>query len=586
MASRYGHLQAVLHLIDRGADPTSANIQGITALHYLSAFRNEDIQTVAQALVDNGASLDARAVSRHTLFVDAIYPTLAGTPLFWAVAANNLTAISTLVNLGADPFDEAGQAAQTSDRWTEINHLSPVFLAVLRHQHEALDALFRANPGQAILNLKDKLNNIRIKFGSQGVLKISLFAICVRYDIEGLLPRLLLHGRNYAEAFKRTFELLIKLGANPIEAAHRGAAIIGFAVHFGQPFVVEYLMEWKGGSLRQRPRVWYEMMIRAARESDRAIFDTLMRYQVMDQIDTSEWRRFFATMAKETNDVYFLTPFAHKARGAGDLGPHLSVAIDAGNFETAEWLMTVASACDCLQPVGDLAMSLLGRMILKSKTFDSLKSTINVFLNLQGDPDQVFYKAMMMGKSELTALHVAALYLEYDPASTMAGGIFETVLDKFHEPHHLNFQLTSGIYHGYSPLHFALKFGNAEAVEALLEEVPENEEDDGLDINLVNGKGETAMDMICRQFSTQDKWFDKWNVPVEQRHRLGVRHWDHTLDVFSALWSKGARHRKYIQVVLRPEEDSVLVLDLRPNQPFIHVACRLNSLTSLATLTD
>lgn len=577
MASRHGHPQLVLHLLAQGADASLANSQGITALHYLSAFRDEDIQTVAQALLDNNASLDARAASRHTLFLDPIYPTPEGTPLAWAVAANNITAVTALVNLGADPFDKAGQRAQTSDRWTEFNRLSPVFIAVVRHQHELLGALFPVSRREAIPDLGNRLNNIRINVGSQGVVDTSLFAICARYDIEGLLPRLFLHGKNHKEAFKETFELLIKLGANPTETAHRGAGIIGIAVHFGQPFVVEYLMEWDGGRLRERSRVWYEMMIRAAQDSDRVIFDTLMKYEVMDQIELSEWRRFFVTMARETNDVHFLDPFAHKAREAGDLGPHLSIAIDAGNFETARWISTVSSTCDIVQPVGDDALSLLGRIILKSQTFDSVRSAIHAFLDLQDDPDQVFYNVMTMGESQLTALHVAALYLEYTPGSSMAGGIFETILDKFNEPRHLNFQLTSGTYRGYSPLHFALKFGNAEAVECMLQEVPEDEGEDGLDINLVNGEGETAMDMISRQFGSQNKWFDMWEVPEEQRQRLGIRHWDHTLDVFGALRKKGARNRKYIQVVLRPQEDVFLVFDFRPNQPLLQVPCRSKS---------
>ncbi|KAH7008851.1 hypothetical protein EDB80DRAFT_841532, partial [Ilyonectria destructans] len=415
MASRHGHLQPVLHLLVQGADPTLANSQGITALHCLSAFRDEDIQTVAQALIDNNASLDARAASKGTLFLDPIYPTPEGTPLSWAVAANNMTAVATLVNLGADPFDEAGQTAQTSDRWTEFNRLSPVVLAVVRHQHEVLGALFPASRREAISDLGNRLINIRINVGSQGVVDTSLFALCARYDIEGLLPRLLLHGRKHKEAFKETFELLINLGANPTETAHRGAAIIGIAVHFGQPFVLEYLMEWDHGRLREWSRVWYEMIIRAAQDSNRAIFDILMKYEVMDQIDISDWGRFFVTMAKETNDIHFLDPFAHKAREAGDLGPHLSIAIDAGNFETARWINTVTSTCDVAQPVGvgDDALSLLGRIIMKSRTFDSLRSAIHAFLDLQNDPDQVFYNAMTLAESQLTALHPAALYLEY-----------------------------------------------------------------------------------------------------------------------------------------------------------------------------
>lgn len=524
---------------------------------------------MARALVDGGASLEARARSRATTFNDPIFPMLGGTPLVWAVAADSPIAVSTLIDLGADPFDEAAQAAPTSDRWTEFNHLSPVVVAAARHQHEIIRALFPPERRAATPNLGNRLNNVRIRMGSQGALtSFSLFSICARYDIEGLLPRVLLHGRDHKIAFKCTFELLIDLGADPLDTQHDGAVIIGHAVHAGQPFVLDYLMQWRGGILHNdRPMVWYEMMCRAARDEDRVIFDTLLKYEIADQISVEEWGQYLALMARETNDPYFLDPFADKIRAAGDLGPHLSVALDAGNFETARWIYGVAASCDLVQPVEGL--SLLGRILLKSRRFFTLHSAVSAVLALPGVPERVFDNAMELGGSQLTVLHVAALHLEYHPDSTMATRVFEEVADVFYEPEQLNAQPASGVYEGYSPLHFAIEYGNAGAARRLLREV-----DSGLNPNVVNGRGETAVDVLLRQFTSQERRFDMFDVPAQRRRQLGMCHWEHTLEVLATLRNAGGHHRKYVQAVLRPSEDLLFIYDLRRNQPFLEVTCK------------
>jgi ankyrin repeat protein len=572
MASRYGHREAVIRLLHYGADASIANKRGATALHYLSAFSEEDVAPVANALVAGKRSLlEARAKSRSTPIVDPIHPMPGGTPLTWAVAADNPAAVSALVELGADPFDEASHDAPTSDRWTEWNLLPPVFIAAARHQYHMLKALFPADRRATFPNLGEKLNSVRVKLGSQGGLEtVNLFSICARYDMEGLLPRLLLHGCDYQVAFQKTFETLIELGADPLATPHRGAAIIGFAVHGGQPFAVEYLMRWRDGALREWPRVWYEMTVRAARDSDRVIFDTLMKYEAADQFPPDEWGRYLSTIARESqvDDTYFLEPFRDKIQRAGDLGPHLSVAINAGNFELARWIHRTASICDVMQPVDD--KSLLGRILLLSKQFHTLQAALRTLLLLPGVPEQVFEDVMEIGGSRLTALHAAALHFEYHPESSMAGRVFEEVQNVFFEPRHLNFQLEGGLYAGYSPLHFAIRFGNVEAVRLLLEEV-----DEGLDINLVNGNGETAFDRVLCQFSSQEQWFDLMEVRPESRPRLGVRHWDQTLDVLGMVQRKGGRPRKFLMVVLRPSEYEYAVVDLRRNQPIYRITGEL-----------
>jgi hypothetical protein len=45
------------------------------------------------------------------------------------------------------------------------------------------------------------------------------------------------------------------------------------------------------------------------------------------------------------------------------------------------------------------------------------------------------------------------------------------------------------------------------------------------------GQGETPVDVLLRQFMSQDDRFDMFDVPRQRRGRIGIRHWQHTLDL-------------------------------------------------------
>ncbi|KAI9766568.1 MAG: hypothetical protein M1839_004878 [Geoglossum umbratile] len=110
VACRTGHSRIAKMLLDSGANAKIASIEDLTPLHFLSAIDDRDIPDIGKHLLNNSADLEARSTSGKgfNFRLDCQFGLADGTPLLWAVAAGNLTATRTLVELGADPFDIKG----------------------------------------------------------------------------------------------------------------------------------------------------------------------------------------------------------------------------------------------------------------------------------------------------------------------------------------------------------------------------------------------------------------------------------------------------------------------------------------------
>lgn len=158
-----GCLETVSLLCNRGASASIAeSFYGISCLHWLSTFPSEQISTVAGLLVGAGGNPNAltsianRIIQYHFPFT---WP--YGTPLHWAVATSNITAVKVLLGLGADPTLRNGEDAFKSDRnvrYLDFHHqsdhvgsfsttpkdckgLSAIDLAVAQHDAEIVSLL-------------------------------------------------------------------------------------------------------------------------------------------------------------------------------------------------------------------------------------------------------------------------------------------------------------------------------------------------------------------------------------------------------------------------------------------------------------
>lgn len=117
-----GNAAAVHMLLAKGAHGGQQDLQGHGALHYLNQFEPEDMATVARALVAAGANPNAQSESPE-VFVEN-YFIAWGTPLHWAVAANNIAVVQELLDLGADPLLSSLEGIDSPH-----DHFTPLHLA-------------------------------------------------------------------------------------------------------------------------------------------------------------------------------------------------------------------------------------------------------------------------------------------------------------------------------------------------------------------------------------------------------------------------------------------------------------------------
>jgi ankyrin repeat protein len=240
IACQTGNFQAFKVLLGLGATPVFSNLPGLTALHLLGCFNEEDVKNVAQLLVQSGSDLEARCIGSEESSPWFSYkPPAEGTPLSWAVAERNINAVTALVSLGADPFDRACTSAKPSSRQ------SPVHLAARMHLHEILSFLILSND-------QDKELNSCWRAEGQWLNILPLWC-AVDYQSTGAFERIMIHGKQHDEACLKTVTLLLKRGALPqqvAKSAFAGPPISAFeaaCVH-GQPFLIEYM--WQREDLR------------------------------------------------------------------------------------------------------------------------------------------------------------------------------------------------------------------------------------------------------------------------------------------------------------------------------------------------
>lgn len=468
VACRSGNADIVRFLLDSGADPSFASDEGVTSLHFLAAFDQSEVEDIAQRLCEKKAPLEARAIhgNLYGLVVNSTFGQGNGTPLLWAVAADSRPATKALMDLGADPFDLAAKDALTDDSWGRIIHVSPLFYAATNHQYYLLESLLPSENGffardlRRLMNtdVKHKLNHNARAMGTHGLIDVlSPLGYCATYSAQGLLKRHLLHGDEHEVAFMRTFETLVRAGTDPLDVDGKGTSVLVIAVENGQPFAIHFLMGWSNNSLRPSPRLWLELLVETVSFSDHIVYETLRQYSMADDLDTADWKKFFGSMARMTNDVQFLQPFREYRDPNDDYADHFSCALRWGNFDVAKWFFTTGKCNVLVQQDG---FSILGRLVNHSKTFASSVRAIESMLCLDDLPNEVFYNYLDLQGSQLSALHAAALHFEYWKGKQPAHWVIHKVVERWNERVHLNLQVAEGDLKGFTALHIAVKDAN------------------------------------------------------------------------------------------------------------------------------
>ncbi|KAI1846540.1 hypothetical protein JX266_007437 [Neoarthrinium moseri] len=563
MASRSGHTKMVLYLLRKGADPRIASDEGVTPLHFLSSFEDEDMSIVAESLVHHNASLEARSTRAHTYHTvtDSCYGLTNGTPLTWAVAANNLMATKTLIRLGADPFDEASKHVPVGDDWSTIYHTNPVLYAAMNHQWQHLEVLLPSG----ITGLRSRMQSLlgrgplwNLQHGSRpvgpwGFIDNSTpLDACVRYSTPGAFKRLLLHGKEHRRAFRKTFELLASNGIDPRATSLR---LLQEAAQWGQPFVIRYLMGWKGGIMRPSALEWQRLLALAIRHHDRVVLNALLEYRMSYNIPSKEWTVFFRGIADRTNDADLLQGLVSYLDPSDDFSELVSRSFHAGCPAVGKWFYTNAK-CNLAKVYTDgpaNGRSLLGMLIVRSKQFSSVLRAVEQFFALPGLPEEVFFDVGIIGGSKFTALHMSVFHAEYRIGSHMRPRILEMVLEQYNEPWQLNFQIKDGPYRGFTPLHIAVITCNAEGVRFLLDE-------EDVDRDMMTDAAETAMDLALKNFRCQSPMIEFWEVPAGSRGKADMSHFHRSLEIFTLLRQVGAKANKLRAAVVRTEPDDIVLI--------------------------
>ncbi|ENI00904.1 hypothetical protein COCC4DRAFT_53436 [Bipolaris maydis ATCC 48331] len=570
---RSGFAEIALLLLEKGADPTLANDEGVTPLHFLSSFDEEYIPKITDALIKAGADREARSYQgwRYRRCIDSTYGIVEGTPLTWAVATGNETATQALMDIGADPFDLKGRDIEYDDAWANNIHVFPVWQACINCQYRLLEILLEAPK-----DYSESLNAVYRKFGSQGLKEpFAILGWLVTDGNSSTFNRILIHGSDYEQAFQRTFEILIRHGANPLDINGKGQSVIVSALERSQPYILNYLMTWQNGKLQPDSSQWIHGLWISCCLQDKAAFQSLVSHSQADKISSQQWDGFFAALRVLPDDTEYLNHLDHYRRSEANFHKHFENALVEGKYILARWIYETGK-CDLTRMTD--RTTILGRLILSSKSYSNFSRHIDVFLDMAGT-DAVYYDVFELNGSKMSALHAAAFMLEYRPGSSRSTSTVQDIVRRKYEPEYLNLAISEGEYKGSTALHLAVQTCNEDAVRYLLDE-----EGDSLDLSLLDHRGNSLIDLASFLWKNQAPQMEVWETPEEKRKEADQRHFESSMLILHMLYStKRAQPRRIMASVTKIEVDVLMVILYEPEEyKMMKVQCSvLNDLSPM-----
>jgi ankyrin repeat protein len=561
VACRSGHAEIAKLLLRAGANPRIPSMEMLTPLHFLSAFDDDDIPTIARLMNDNKVDIEARSINGRgfNIRVDCQFGKADGTPLLWAVAAGNLVATQTLVELGADPFDISGANVPVSSSWGDNFHLSPVDFAALKHQHIILEVMLNHSRRQSAEICEWHLNNnYRLLAPNPEFATLAMFW-AIDYSSESILERLIIHGGTHQEACKKTIQVLIEHGASTAEIDNQGRSALEHASLQGQRFLIRFLLDHGGSEiLASSSRLLLQMAHNTVRVHDYSSFDMLIHHaeSIGTVFDDDDMEHFCARAAELGDNIFYIDFYLDDKRWNNvsnrNDGELFERAILKGHFGMARQIFEKGHVdlSKRLYPEnGHSSATILGRLIARAKRYKNAVEKIEFFLSLVEASDEVFYNVITVFEMELTACHAACLHANFRPGLAASGPVIDAILKHFNQECYLNAQVSGGMCAGYTALHFAISDGNVPAAARLLETV--------INRNIVNDQGETPLDMVKMRWRNQRQFMA--GVPLEERPIRKARHDQITEKLTHLLCRAGAVCRKYSMMVRKLEANTIRV---------------------------
>lgn len=234
-ACRAGQVEVVRVLMGHGADASIATTNRESPLHWLVSFNGDDVKTVGEVLIANGA--DIRLVTTRDINYSVVPGRIEldhqppGTPLNWAVHYDRPDVVSFLLESAKDPL---------------ISLIRP-----LDRPTTALSWAAHLHHFGCLKMMVEALTESNIAFSYSSLLAAATYSA----DDFSMMLR---HGRKYSENLKQTFEYLLMkcenlsfvTGIGPF-----GNTLLYYAVSNASDAVVEYLLSLDAANSGLEPSI-------------------------------------------------------------------------------------------------------------------------------------------------------------------------------------------------------------------------------------------------------------------------------------------------------------------------------------------
>ncbi|KAF4947076.1 hypothetical protein FGADI_10706 [Fusarium gaditjirri] len=621
LACQQGDYRTAKVLIEHDT-PLRDETSGLTPLHFLAHFADEDMLPLAQQLKDKGVDLEARCniAAPCTVGQLDLRDTLAdATPLLFAVAQSNLSAVSVLVSLGADPFNGAEKYEPhtgTMSAQKRGRTYSPVNFAARLHMSEILRALLPEDR-----KYEQLLDWMCYETHS---LKVTPLWCAVDYWYQGLYDRVLLHGKNHIKRCEETITFLLKRGSQGhavswdvvTQVKH---SVFTAATLYGQPFVLNHLQ-----SLDIQPTT--ENLIRTFQTAldvedltaveyllplaERKTRDSESAFQLQASIQGHKIADFISHLydIKERLELNARSklkldlvrdPPLKETIGPDDGQDIMQQKTSGGGFKMSFTIRPGPGGRSIMEPAGEPSVmpprgtplpveaedsgisafekavmggyesrarelygsehcdvscrrvdedndetTLLARLIRKSRKYSNFDKQVLFLLDLTPPSAEEFFNACIPSGSTadkgLTILHMSVMLDEtqtdFKPRAPRQ--LVSAIIEKYPEPEYLN---AANAEFG-TAVHVAVETGNLDALKEL-----EHEE---VEWNLLNGEGETPLDITARRllnvhkFLQERRHLQRLEQPEEYREAVSTYRANEKR-MKSFLQGRGGKYEKY-----------------------------------------
>lgn len=468
-ACRAGNYENTMFLLEQKARTAPGTPTGETPMHWLTSFEEEQVRSVAMALVENGGYYMVWSIAEaNTSCFAHYYNGLGeGTPLHRAMERRNSSAVTVLLELESSYTLQRGRPFGP---W----RCSPLMLACAMHDTERLRLLLESNRASeciqwrptdtAALQHSDLLSWLLDENSLQDFLEDSFSHSALYFALHpfDLHHRICLHGANYRQRMTETIDLLLEKGALMDSVSEDKQTGFFAAAQSGDVKIVEKVVSVEGLHNLNTPCLSVEhsplqqMMYDGHKEIFLQLLDLGVDVKGVSKDGNTMLQTCALSLLTDNNFAMELIKRGAPVACQGTGTTALCTAVLNRRYELAKLLLEAGADVNevnlCPEPLTTLgAVLTLGQY--------SLHSPLKFLLSLPQRYGEVGF-AVNDGAS---ALHFAAFAtIQHD--SNNVELIFSALLGKFGAAHHLEWKDTGG----YNALDYAIFWSNLEAVRSIL----------------------------------------------------------------------------------------------------------------------